>query len=534
MEKAPVKKNIVFGLFAYRVDGGLGPERHTRWRPLLHLCGRSDMAIDTLYLFAQDNLEKHLTLLREDLNALAPKMYLTVLSDGHAAETFEDFYLIFYRYFKQFRFDFEHTDYYLYFPPGIFPHVSLAIMDVVRTLWLPFRIIQVYQYGKNEQEKSKLSIFSLNVQEALRQNMEEDQQRLADQDYLKGGVITRNTAYNRLIARLEHIILHSRAPVLLSGESGVGKSRLVRRLYEVKRRHGQLAGPLVEVNCSALQGDMAMATLFGHTKNAFTGAGARRDGLLLHADGGMLFLDEIGELRLNEQSMLLKAVEEKKFLPLGADTAVETEFQLICATNRDLLADVADGRFRADLLERLNMWHILLPPLRERREDIAPNVLFECERLSRQMNLHVRFAPDAEEAFLRFAVSEEAVWPGNFRELASTLERMATFGMKGRIETDVVDEEIRGLRRKWRDLRGKAAAEDILAHVLPEGHEQLDLFEQFHLRGVVEVCRASATPAEAGRRLYGVSRLRKRRRDDGNRLYRYLQSYGLRWEDVRQ
>lgn len=531
------KKKIVFGLFAYRVDGGTDDSRRQRWRPLLELCAMSEFPVDTLYLFSQSGLGEHLRLLEQDLRLIAPQMNFYAMPSERDVTLFEEHYLGFYNYFKSFKFDFEHCDYYFYFPPGIFPQVSLAIMDIIRTLWLPLKIVQVYQYGAKDDSSKHFSIFTLDVQSLLQKNVTHEQSKLTDQAFLKSGIGTRNEAFNETIASLEHIICNTRAPILLSGASGVGKSQLVRRLYEVKKRHGQLAGPLVEVNCAILHGDTATATLFGHAKGAFTGAIIKREGLLLRAHNGMLFLDEIGELGLEEQVLLLKAVEEKRFLPLGSDTEVESRFQLICATNRDLAAEVRAGRFRQDLLARIDLWHFRLPALRERLEDIEPNVAYELERLSREMNLAVRFTAEAERRFLRFALAEDALWPGNFRELAATLERMATFSIKGSITSSIVEREITAVRARWRAASGQGESrEDLktLEEVLqPQLRAQLDLFEQFHLAGVIAVCRASATPAEAGRKLYAVSRLRKRRMDDGNRLHNYLKGYGLSWEDVR-
>src|SRR5262249_29220012 len=148
-------------------------------------------------------------------------------------------------------------------------------------------------------------------------------------------------------------------------------------------RHA-VKGEFVDVNCATVRGDGAMSALFGHTKGAFTGALKDRAGLLRAADGGILFLDEIGELGLDEQAMLLRAVEEKSFLPLGSDRESRSEFQLIAGTNRDLLASVREGRFREDLLARINLWTFSLPGLASRREDVEPNLQFELDQYARK------------------------------------------------------------------------------------------------------------------------------------------------------
>src|SRR5439155_17983172 len=142
--------------------------------------------------------------------------------------------------------------------------------------------------------------------------------------------------------------------ILITGPTGAGKSQLARRIYELKHARRQISGELVAVNCATLRGDAAMSALFGHVKGAFTGALSERAGFLRKAHRGVLFLDEIGELGADEQAMLLRAVEEKEFFPLGADRALSSEFLLIAGTNHDLAARVRGGKFREDLLARIN------------------------------------------------------------------------------------------------------------------------------------------------------------------------------------
>ena len=148
-----------------------------------------------------------------------------------------------------------------------------------------------------------------------------------------------------------------------------------------------------------------MSTLFGHTKGAFTGALKDRAGLLRTADGGVLFLDEIGELGSDEQAMLLRALEEKTFLPLGSDRESRSDFQLIAGTNRDLYSAVREGRFREDLLARINLWMFSLPGLQSRPEDIEPNLQFELDQYARKTGNRVTFSKEARQKFLEFALS---------------------------------------------------------------------------------------------------------------------------------
>jgi transcriptional regulatory protein RtcR len=347
--------------------------------------------------------------------------------------------------------------------------------------------------------------------------------------FLKSGIETRNAAFNRMIGEIEQVAIRSRAPLLLMGPTGAGKSQLARRIFELKRLQHQVPGGFVEVNCATLKGDSAMSALFGHKRGAFTGAAADRPGLLRAADRGVLFLDEIGELGLDEQAMILRAIEEKRFLPVGADRESSSDFQLIAGTNRELGAAVADGTFRDDLFARLNLWTFELPALRDRIEDIEPNLDYELDRFAEREGSRVSFNKEARRAFLDFATAPDARWTGNFRDLAASVTRMATFAPAGRIDVATVEAEKLRLRRFW---SGAAAGEglDPLAGLLsPEAAEALDPFDRVQLAEVVKVCRRSRSLSEAGRTLFAASRSRRSAPNDADRLRKYLQRHGLDW-----
>ena len=190
------------------------------------------------------------------------------------------------------------------------------------------------------------------------------------------------------------------------------------------------------------------STLFGHVKGAFTGATTSRPGLLREADDGLLFLDEIGELGLEEQAMLLSAIETKHFFPLGADAEVSSDFQLIAGTNHDLWQMVEEGRFREDLLARLDLWTYHLPPLKDRIEDIEPNLEFEIENARARLGTMIRFSTEARQRYINFA-TKDALWRANFRDLNSSILRMSTLADGGRISSDVVAQEIELLNSRW-------------------------------------------------------------------------------------
>ncbi len=288
----------------------------------------------------------------------------------------------------------------------------------------------------------------------------------------------------------------------------------------------------MEVNCATLRGDQAMSTLFGHVRGAFTGAQSERAGLMKAADKGMLFLDEIGELGLDEQAMCLRAIEEKRFLPVGADRDVVSDFQLIAGTNRDLGIEVARGRFREDLYARLNLWTFALPSLRDRREDIEPNLDYELQRFSEREGRKASFNAEARSLYLAFATAPDALWRGNFRDLSASVTRMATLAPNGRIDEETARDEIARLRQLW-SAAADGDGDDGLDHLLGgSAAADLDVFDRVQLAAVVAVCRRHRSLSAAGRELFAVSRARKASGNDADRLRKYLARFGLTFDAI--
>ncbi len=351
--------------------------------------------------------------------------------------------------------------------------------------------------------------------------------------FLKSGIETRNARFNELIERIEHVAIHAREPILLMGPTGAGKSRLARRIFELKQERHQVAGVFMEVNCATLRGDAAMSVLFGHVKGAFTGAVKDRPGLLRAADKGVLFLDEVGELGRDEQAMLLRALEEKRFFPLGSDTEVGSDFQLIAGTNRDLAAAVREGRFREDLLARINLWTFRLPGLAERPEDLEPNLDYELDQFAKRNALRATMSKEVREQFLDFAKSPAARWSANFRDLNACVTRMATLSPGGRITAAVLEAELERLRAAWSTPLDGSDHDAWVASMLgPDALQRLDLFDRVQLGFVIGVCRESASLSEAGRRLYGVTREKRKVPNDADRLRKYLARFGLEWRSI--
>lgn len=236
----------------------------------------------------------------------------------------------------------------------------------------------------------------------------------------------------KLIGRLAN----SETTVLVTGESGTGKELIANAIHEHGLRRG---GPIIKVNCAAIPESLLEAELFGHEKGAFTGALLRRTGRFEEANGGTLFLDEVAELPLALQAKLLRAVQERVIERLGSNQAIPVNFRLIVATAQNLEDAVAEGRFREDLYYRLNVVHVALPALRERREDIPLLV----QRFLARSDRPVVIRPEALDCILSHS------WPGNIRELENVIARAIALAPGGVITADVIEFPRRVLGGHW-------------------------------------------------------------------------------------
>jgi DNA-binding NtrC family response regulator len=220
------------------------------------------------------------------------------------------------------------------------------------------------------------------------------------------------------VFRLVEKVASTSTSILIEGESGTGKELIARAIHHNSPRASR---PFVAVNCGALPESLLESELFGHTKGAFTGAIANKAGLFRSAEGGTVFLDEVGEISPAMQVRLLRALQEHEVVPVGSSAPVSFDARIICATNRDLEKEVAEGRFREDLFYRLNVIEVHLPPLRERREDIPLLARHFIARTAREQGRDEKaIEPEALSALLNYA------WPGNVRELQNAIERAFT------------------------------------------------------------------------------------------------------------
>jgi transcriptional regulatory protein RtcR len=525
----------LIGLLGSKLDAGRSQDRWSRWRPSVAACQYEDLLISRFELLYEPRNRDMAELVASDIQSISPETVVT----QHAISfrdpwDFEEVFSGLHEFARAFPFDTDQNDYLIHITTG--SHVQqICLFLLAESRHLPGRLLQTSPPPREGMPGSAFRIIDLDLSryDALATRFAEEQQE--GLTFLKSGIETRNAVFNRLIEQIEKVAIASRCPMLITGPTGAGKTRLARRIFELKRRREQISGSFVEINCATLRGDQAMSTLFGHIKGAFTGATGNRPGLLMSADRGLLFLDEIGELGLDEQAMLLRAIEEKRFLPVGADHEVESDFQLIAGTNRNLHEAVQKGRFREDLLARINLWTFELPGLAARREDLEPNLDFELQKISDDTGHRVSLSREARATFLKWAQSSEAKWAANFRDLNAAVVRMATLATAGRISEADVKQECERLRKSWEPHGATAdlGESQVLERVLSDERiAQLDLFDRLQLAAVLKVCRECRTMAEAGRRLFAVSRQSRTSHNDSDRLKKYLARFGLGWDDI--
>jgi len=525
---------VGIGLLGTTLDAVHKSDRWHQWRPTIDLCRHPDLLFNRLELLYHPRFETLAQVVCRDIATVSPE---TEVRLHHVSFEdpwdFEEVYAALHDFALRYTFAPETEDYLVHITTGT--HVAqICLFLLTESRHFPGRLVQSSPPRKAGNHPGEYRIIDLDLSKYDRLASRFREVRAEGLEFLKSGIETRNAAFNALIARIEEVAIASRAPLMLMGPTGAGKSALARKIYKLKKQRQKVEGEFVEVNCATLRGEGAMSALFGHVKGAFTGALNARPGLLRAAHRGLLFLDEIGELALDEQAMLLRAIEEGKFLPLGADREVESEFQLISGTNRDLHKDVAAGRFREDLLTRVNLWTFELPALRDRPEDIEPNLEYELSNWAQTQGQRVTFNHEARRLFLDFAVSSEALWLGNFRDFRAAVERMATLAASGRIHTEHVHEEITRLKRAWRRTDEVPNGDLLATYLAPAQLAVLDRFDQAQLLDVVDVCLKAKTLSEAGRTLFAHSRQGRSQINDADRLRKYLARFGLSWALLRE
>ena len=566
-------KTAVIGFLGTTLDNGFNDKRWQRWRPTVSLGLHDELLVDELHILYSKRDKRLFKIVADDVAQVSPN---TNVIGHHVALSspwdFADVYAELYDFAAGFDFQ-DNTDYLLHLTTGT--HVAqICWFLLVEAGFIPADLIQTSPCPRPDQAdpQGRYQVIDLDVSryDGLRERFEAEKQQ--HWQTLQANLVTQNAAYQKLISDIEKVATRSTAPILLMGATGAGKSQLAGQIYALKKaKASSTQGKntldiFVEVNCATLRGDTAMSVLFGHVKGAFTGAATSRDGLLKSADGGLLFLDEIGELGLDEQAMLLTALEEQCFYPLGSDTPISVSFQLMAGTNKDLRQAVANGEFRADLFARLNTWTFFLPSLKDRLEDLPANIDYELARLGSEQQQHYRFTPEARQRYEAFAMSADATWQGNFRDLTASMIRLTTLAESKVIRNDDVQAEIERLTHLWElpDIlngsnslnNGNVRTKNSLSNNSPDtslnsdtieqgSHHILlqyldeeilttiDPFDAVQLAYVIEVCISHKNQAAAGRYLYANSRDKLKSPNDSDRLRKYLLKFGLKFDELK-
>ncbi len=535
-----MKRRVVFSFVGIKLDSGVGNERWLRWRPTVGLCQQAGLFVDRLELIRDNHSAKIANQLTADIETVSPatKVVPHIVNMQNPWD-FSEVYTRMREFARVYPFDVDREDYFVNITTGT--HVyQICWFLLAEARFMPAKLLQLSPPRAPKKQSDYAGTHSIIDLDLSRYDAIATRFKAEDTiatSFLKSGIPTQNKAFNALIEQIEKIVVRSKAPILVTGPTGAGKSLLAKRIFELKKSRHQVQGPLVEVNCATLRGDQAMSALFGHVKGAFTGAASERTGLMKLADKGLLFLDEIGELGLDEQAMCLRAIEEKRFLRVGADKETETDFQLIAGSNRNLAADVKTGRFREDLFARINLWTFELPALKDRREDIEPNLDYELRHYAEREGDNVTFNREARRNYLGFACSAEALWHGNFRDLHASVVRMATLAPSGRINEAIVEQEVGRLKLAWSNVtvnqRYKTISLSAVEAILgTEKFTDTDLFDLYQLAAVIEICRGCSSLSEAGRELFAISRKAKASTNDADRLRKLLARFDLDFEMI--
>jgi len=535
-------KRILLGFLGSKLDRATPDKRWDMWRPSVALCQHEDLLIDQFDLLIEPRDKSLAHQVVEDIAAISPETRVNLhrlsLKDPW---DLEEVYSTLHDFVSAYPFETENNEYLVHITTG--SHVQqICFFLLTESRHIPGQLIQTSP-GNRSKSNGRIGTYRLINLDLSRYDQlaaRFKQERQQGHSFLKSGIATKNPAFNQLIEQIERVAMNGTAPVLLTGPTGAGKSQLAKRIFELKRLRKQVTGNFFEVNCATLRGDSAMSTLFGHVKGAFTGAVDNRKGLLASSNQGVLFLDEIGELRLDEQAMLLRAIEEKKFTPVGSDKEVSSDFQLLAGTNRDLREDVKEGRFREDLLARINLWTFRLPGLKDRREDIAPNLRYEIDQFAVRTGRKLTMNHEATKRYLEFANQPDSIWSANFRDLNASVIRMATLCHDGRITLGDVESEIERLHFAWARERSpdsnqalNSQTEILLGQCLTQTQLQnLDHFDSVQLAEVIRICRQSKSLSDSGRKLFSASRQTKAKPNDADRLRKYLARFDLTWEMV--
>ncbi len=324
------------------------------------------------------------------------------------------------------------------------------------------------------------------------------------------GIIGVSPSIQQVFDRI-HQVKDVDSTVLINGESGTGKELVARAIHQSSTRASER---FEAVNCGAIAANLLESELFGHKRGAFTDAKTDRKGLFEVCDGGTLFLDEIGEMPLNLQVKLLRVLQEREVMPVGSSSSIKVNTRVVAATNKNLADEVKAGNFRTDLYYRLNVLQIMLPPLRERREDIPLLLRFFLDRFNKRFAKSVQ--PPSNELEARLVAHD---WPGNIRELQNAIERGVVLSEDNTLSLDVMLDRPLSEPNSGMQLKGDVHDNAIWMTPLSEAKKN---FEKTYLQHLLEITKGNISE---------LSRISGRYRAD---VYRLMSKYGVEWEEFRK
>ncbi|MDR2169193.1 MAG: sigma 54-interacting transcriptional regulator, partial [Planctomycetaceae bacterium] len=438
-------KNVIIGLVGNKLD-----KKDSAWRPTIHLVQnmvKKDFSIDRFHLLHQKRDNKLAEDIASEIKCISPETKVQLDVVDSLAWDYSKVSQRLFDYVSKFSFDYRNENYYIHLTTGTDTVKNCWVLLITNNI-LRAEIIQSH----NPKGGSQTPYTPVNTDEISSQFNLLKQERIAQNH-------TNFSKYHQIFAEIKQIVDEDKKIVdkdkkssrfLLLGETGTGKTKLVKEIA----KYLNLEDKLVPVNCACLIRERAMGELCGYKKGAFTGACEDYEGKLREANGGILFLDEIGELGLEEQAMLLKVLDGEKVDTLGAKNSEKNKasFILFCATNKDLDKAVAERCFREDLLSRINLWQYEIQPLRERGDDLKKKLEDQIEK-----DKTVIFEYKEKQYFLQFALASETEWSGNWRDFDNMLNRIffrARITQNKKVTKEIIDKEIAELQTRWSKRKG--------------------------------------------------------------------------------
>ena len=515
--------NVVIGFLGTKMDSGTKPARWNRWRPSVNLCQQDDFHVDRFELLTEPRYTRIAEQVRDDIALVSPGTTVNIVDMPiDNPWDLEEVYTALFDFADLYEWRPEAERYLMHITTGT--HVAqICQFLLTEARFIPGAILQLSPPHRNgsPNDPGARSIIDLDLSRYDRLANRFAARVEADRSSLTDGLSTRNARFARTLADVTRVATRSRDAVLLTGPHGAGKSGLAQRIHDLRRRRHLADGPFVEVSAESL-GEEALPALFGRRRG---GGFSARDGLLASARGGTLFLDDIECLSAPAQARLSAWAASGRYRPVGSDAEEAVPLQLIAGST--LPPHRLAERLRPDLFARLNQWHFALPPLSERAEDLPDQITAQMVRESSRAGRKVSFNAEALKRY-RAGLAALPALPGNFHDLNASLSRLALMADGARITVEDVEAELPRLSRG----EGDGSDSALLREVLGEQAERIDPFDRPQLALVIRTCRESKSAAEAGRKLFAVSREARTTQNDGDRVAKYLKRFGLAFSEI--